>query len=377
MIRIDRGSEPDRLKSIRRKHLAGALLDRSAGAELTFIGYSEARKPLYDAQHRKCAYCERQQGEEGMPVEHFRPKAGAVVHDPRWGHPQRVYDADRYWWLAWSWENLLFACHTCNTGFKKDSFPLVPGTPRLPLHPHRRRFPAKCRPPGCESPLLIDPSTEDPLDHIAFYPRDATVPRQELFWVPVHQTERGRVTILVLGLDQHLPDAVTDHVRTQILPGFEQVEAEFAVRKPRAAAATWGALLNRLFATTQPYHSASYWALDFLLHTSKLPRSQFKLPRPGRSGAPNPPAELPDPSSLARVPINLLLRIRAGREDVRRLLVDLCKVRAWADADVAKALGKRPSTLVGHVNALLSSGQLRRDSAGKLRAPRARKAKIP
>lgn len=51
----------------------------------------------------KCAYCETYV--EQMVVEHYRPKRGG------------------YYWLAFSWDNLLLACPTCN-GFKGDVFPI-------------------------------------------------------------------------------------------------------------------------------------------------------------------------------------------------------------------------------------------------------------
>ena len=51
----------------------------------------DALKKIY---HRKCAFCE--QRIEQFDVEHFRPKS-------------------IYYWLAFSWDNLLFACSTCNT----------------------------------------------------------------------------------------------------------------------------------------------------------------------------------------------------------------------------------------------------------------------
>ncbi len=50
----------------------------------------EALKLLY---HNKCAYCE--QVVEQTHVEHYRPKS-------------------TYYWLAYSWDNLLLSCPTCN-----------------------------------------------------------------------------------------------------------------------------------------------------------------------------------------------------------------------------------------------------------------------
>ena len=45
--------------------------------------------------HRKCAYCEKNLKDADRHVEHYRPKVP-------------------YFWLAFSWDNLLIACKKCN-----------------------------------------------------------------------------------------------------------------------------------------------------------------------------------------------------------------------------------------------------------------------
>ena len=47
-------------------------------------------------------------------VEHFRPKA--EVKEAGENH-------QGYWWLAYSWENLLIACKTCNQEYKRIKIP--------------------------------------------------------------------------------------------------------------------------------------------------------------------------------------------------------------------------------------------------------------
>lgn len=61
---------------------------------------------LKSIYHCKCAFCETKS--EVMHVEHFRPKRGG------------------YYWLAYSWDNLLLCCPTCNIN-KGDDFPLADG----------------------------------------------------------------------------------------------------------------------------------------------------------------------------------------------------------------------------------------------------------
>jgi uncharacterized protein (TIGR02646 family) len=74
----------------------------------------------------RCMYCE---DSHGTAIEHFWPKAG---------YPDRAFD----------WFNHLIACSGCNSNFKRDRFPLDIA--------------------GC--PLLVNPTEEEPLDHLSFSP---------------------------------------------------------------------------------------------------------------------------------------------------------------------------------------------------------------
>lgn len=67
--------------------------------------YHDIKEVLFDIYNKKCAFCE--QRIEVPHIEHFRPK-------------------NTYYWLAYSWDNLILACPTCNT-FKSRKF-LVAGT---------------------------------------------------------------------------------------------------------------------------------------------------------------------------------------------------------------------------------------------------------
>ena len=54
---------------------------------------NDIKEKLTDLYHHKCAFCETRV--EQLHVEHYRPKT-------------------YYYWLAYSWDNLLLACPTCN-----------------------------------------------------------------------------------------------------------------------------------------------------------------------------------------------------------------------------------------------------------------------
>jgi hypothetical protein len=97
----------------------------------------------------RCMYCGDNQGSD---VDHFEPLSRK---------PLRTFD----------WLNHLLACSICNSHFKRDRYPTAPdGTP-----------------------LLIDPTVDDPLDHM----------RLSLSAGAYHPTsDRGAATIDVCGLNR-------------------------------------------------------------------------------------------------------------------------------------------------------------------------------
>jgi uncharacterized protein (TIGR02646 family) len=110
----------------------------------------DVRDGLWNSQNGKCCFCENRRAKKReFDAEHFRPKA-KVTEDQ--GHPG-------YWWLAYDWSNLLYACKPCNQEYKKNHFPLLNEQERVrePLSPILR-----------ERPVLINPITEDPECLIGF-----------------------------------------------------------------------------------------------------------------------------------------------------------------------------------------------------------------
>ena len=70
---------------------------------------------LFDLYKNKCAYCERNRGDE-LQVDHFRPKKARTRGDLKYRQPG-------YYWLAYEWSNLLPLCSKCNQK-KSNKFPL-------------------------------------------------------------------------------------------------------------------------------------------------------------------------------------------------------------------------------------------------------------
>jgi hypothetical protein len=157
MILINRGQEPDELKALRAKKLATL---RALGREPTsddIKGYrgneDSIANALSRAQHKKCCYCEGRLKTKFNHVEHYRPK-GRATREP--GSKLK----HGYWWLAYTWDNLLFSCASCNSIAKNDLFPLAHGSIALQ---------AEEAAPGSEIPLLLNPGAAiNPVEHIIF-----------------------------------------------------------------------------------------------------------------------------------------------------------------------------------------------------------------
>jgi uncharacterized protein (TIGR02646 family) len=188
MIKVDRPARaPDvlRLQGAKKRRALCAAYTRSparytSGTERfafdsELYGHDDVKSALRAAQHGKCAFCESQVTHIAYgDIEHFHPKGG---FRPGRRHP---LEFPGYYWLAYEWSNLLFACQLCNQRHKKNEFPLLDETKRARSHRHAL---------ADEEPLFVDPSAEDPALSISF--------RQE---VPFPRNKRGRETIRALGL---------------------------------------------------------------------------------------------------------------------------------------------------------------------------------
>ncbi|MFE0175707.1 HNH endonuclease [Streptomyces sp. NPDC059002] len=102
----------------------------------------------------RCMYC---LDNRGTDIDHFEPKSL---------NPLRTF----------SWDNHLLACSHCNSNVKRDAFPRDPDT-------------GEC--------LLINPTVDDPADHLKLRLGSGEI---------THRTTKGKVSIEVFGL-RH-PDLV-------------------------------------------------------------------------------------------------------------------------------------------------------------------------
>lgn len=115
----------------------------------------DIKEKLDSYYHNKCAYCE--QRVEQYHVEHYRPKK------------EKGPDSYAYYWLAFSWDNLLVACPTCNS--KKGN--------KFRIRNHRVTFDSNeeninninCLSSGydrIERPFMVNPEVTDPNNYIHF-----------------------------------------------------------------------------------------------------------------------------------------------------------------------------------------------------------------
>lgn len=131
------------------------------------FNHPTVKRQLLDDQHNKCAYCERMKNGDYGAVEHFRPKG-------------------TYYWLAYTWDNLLFSCSECNSSYKRDHFPLLDETARNIAQQDISR----------EEPALLNPYADDPADHL-MYEQFIVKPRL----VDGNEDVRGRATIDLFKLN--------------------------------------------------------------------------------------------------------------------------------------------------------------------------------
>jgi uncharacterized protein (TIGR02646 family) len=190
MIRIEKPAAPAVLLT-RGADAARALCDafdtgtREFDFDPGIYNHATVRAELVKAQYGKCAFCESKVTHVSSgDIEHYRPKGAS---QQKKGGALRT---PGYYWLAYRWENLFFACGRCNQTHKKNLFPLRDWRTRAASHSADLTN---------EEPLLLDPGASAPDAHIGF--------RAERAFARPGSRE-GKATIAVLGLER--PDLVEE-----------------------------------------------------------------------------------------------------------------------------------------------------------------------
>ncbi|ATG37819.1 hypothetical protein PhaeoP23_03742 (plasmid) [Phaeobacter piscinae] len=164
------------------------FIDEEMTTKFDFDRYSasEVKQALDTIFHGKCAYCESFYAKtQPVDVEHYRPKGSVDDASSHRG----------YWWLAMDWDNLLPSCIDCNrrrgqrtpkpeedgsmvamneqgdfargktfNSGKQAAFPLVAGSPRASWDKTLKAIDV-----DLEQRLLLDPTRDDPTEHLVFH----------------------------------------------------------------------------------------------------------------------------------------------------------------------------------------------------------------
>lgn len=274
MIRIDPRQEPPALAAARSTELP-RVRAIAATRDPTTDDFGKGYKPeavvraLQDAQFNKCCYCERFVEDKYHDVEHYRPKARA-------DRTNGSIDPG-YWWLAWTWSNLLFSCNNCNRPNldvdgrlvgKGDRFPLATGS--IPLV-------SELAAPGGEMPLLLDPANRDvdPIDHIQFQ-------RVAGYWRPTPRrgSPLGQTTIEILGLDrQSLLTLYNEHVES-LQDALEHVASAGQSGDGARILQEWRLRTSRWIRRSRPFAGLSHDVFDHRFGQRFRVRWGLTLPRP-------------------------------------------------------------------------------------------------
>lgn len=256
MIKINRGVEPADFHLTRSAQLTILRGLTRAPLSKQIVGYKDCGESLWRAQHYKCCYCESKVQKSYNDVEHYRPKAEA---DRKPGSN----DVHGYWWLAFNWENLLFACPGCNRSGKNSQFPLAVGSVALK---------AEESPPGNEKPLLIDPSTTNPVEHIQYVSRALGNPQGFIYWWarPRNGSQIGNETIKICDLNRNeLRELRNDYISHSVSPRVNSLTSAINLGDKSTCKIEFLSAL-RLLEPTNPYVGLAYDVLTQLVPNNKL-----------------------------------------------------------------------------------------------------------
>ena len=203
--------------------------------------------------HWKCAYCE--QSVSGIPreAEHWRPKRGITFG---LGEDESEPTHPGYFWLAYSWQNLLPSCSFCNSyAGKKNAFPttqahvfVVDLTPAEVAVLKGVAIASKTTPGRYylapedlderERPDLLHPYYDEPRDHLQFETNGQVFAK----------TPKGTRSIAVFDLDRQDLDTKRAAEQTMAMNRFEVARNSAIVfQKQKAAeavAAGWSYVDN-------------------------------------------------------------------------------------------------------------------------------------
>ena len=96
------------LKANRKDAFAENVKKQCYDSSNEYYKSSDVKEALDAIYHKKCAYCEKKLWDTVRAIEHYRPK------NKRDDKTTKCNNSNAYYWLAFSWDNLLLACSQCN-----------------------------------------------------------------------------------------------------------------------------------------------------------------------------------------------------------------------------------------------------------------------
>ncbi len=141
------------------------------------------KRQFQQRQLDRCAWCDSQNSGYGA-LDHVRPKSELALLDPSSPGKELANTGNRdpkttrralrksaqgYWWLAFRWSNLVFACDRCNSGWKSSFFERAGDRTSLIM---RDPCPSTLRSEGA---LLLDPYALPRLSTVLCFGVDGSV----------------------------------------------------------------------------------------------------------------------------------------------------------------------------------------------------------
>jgi len=124
------------------------ILDEAFNHGKTLYKPEELKSRLHNIYNKKCVYCEDSLLNSPKAVEHYRPK-------------------DTYYWLAYSWDNLLLCCTSCN-GSKGTNFDIKNKQVKYNNETFKDIHNLGINYDKTENPMLINPEKDDILEDIKY-----------------------------------------------------------------------------------------------------------------------------------------------------------------------------------------------------------------
>lgn len=106
------------------------------------------QQKLNEIYHLKCAYCEKKLLDSPKHIEHYRPKS-------------------IYYWLAYSWDNLLLSCGFCNS-VKGNRFEILNSQVKYNNEQFKDIHNLSSNYDDIEEPLIINPEKENIIKEIIY-----------------------------------------------------------------------------------------------------------------------------------------------------------------------------------------------------------------